>query len=98
MITQYKTQRVGIDARSSPYTEKIYLSPIFKKWHEWFAWYPVKMIYVSNHDDGFAKSIHIHRWVWMKKIWRREVVESPYSTPKIHYEYTTLMDMLKHGH
>ncbi len=98
MKVDYRMQRVGIDARSSPYTEKIYLSPTFKQWHEWFAWHPVKMIYVSNYDDGFAKSVHTCRWVWLEKILRREVIESWCSTPKKHYEYTTLMDMLKHGH
>lgn len=91
-------------AISTPYSDITYIDPTFTEWKEWFAWRPVKMVHWRlTHGDvpGFRYS----KIVWLKKIVRRKVIdwhggpgrESSEFT-KTYYEYTTLMDLLKHGY
>lgn len=92
---------------TTPYSEVVYVSPAFYEWHEWFAWRPVKMIYWNTGDeDGFGKGIRVYKWVWLKKIVRRMILddisrpgtEGSWPHVKKYWEYTTLMDLLKYGH
>lgn len=93
-------------AMVTPFSEQVYIDPVFEPWHEWFAWRPVKMVYWNHHADGFGKGIRVYKWVWMKKIVRRMVKdrvdgpgrESVWPQTRKYWEYTTLMDLLKHGH
>ena len=89
----------------SPYSEVPYSDPTFGPWKEWFAWYPVKIIYWNHHEDGFGKGIRYYKWTWGTVILRRRVIDlhdgpgrESASFQSKHWEYTTLMDMLKRGH
>ena len=45
-------------------------------WHQWFAWYPVKRnlwLTVSGDESSSMNGVHVHRWIWLKKIYRRRV-------------------------
>ena len=91
--------------RTTPYSEIVYNDPTFHEWHEWFAWYPVKMIYWNHNEDGFGKGMRVYKWMWLKKIVRRKVIDQHGGPGRegsdfksTHWEYTTLMDMLKYGH
>lgn len=92
---------------TTPYSERVYVSPAFYEWKEWFAWRPVKMVYWNTGDeDGFGKGIRVYKWVWLKKIIRRKVYDRHDGPGRemvipmgvTHYEYATLMDLLKHGY
>ena len=96
-----------LGTRMSPYSDHVYANPTFYEWHEWFAWHPVKMIYMYRGDeDGFGQGMKTYRWVWLQKIVRRKVIddfsrpgtEGSWPTKRKNYEYTTLMDLLKNGH
>jgi len=52
-----------------------------KKWHEWFAWRPVKV-------NG--------KWIWLKKIYRKGYREIYNNANQIAYEYVeTLFDLVR---
>lgn len=86
---------------TSPYSNVAYYDPHYEPWKEWFAWYPVKKQYWV--EGQIAKHTE-YKWVWLKKINRRKVIdqvdgpgrEAGYG--KTYWEYATLMDMLANGH
>ncbi len=88
------------------YALHFYNNPKFHPWHEWFAWYPVRVVTFKDLELADFSSYHIkvYNWVWLKKIARRKVVDyldgpgRETLGSRIYYEYTTLMDLLKHGH
>lgn len=88
----------------TPYSDIIYYDPTFSKWEEWFAWRPVKQVYYYHHSDGFGKGIPVYKWVWLKTILRRKVIDDIGGPgregarfKRSSYEYTTLIDMLKNN-
>lgn len=92
-------------AKKYKYAMRYYNSPTFGIWHEWFAWYPVKVVkfrQLQSLDDVYIRTFS---WVWLQKVARRKVIdhlngpgrESIFPSTRKHYEYTTLMDLLS-GH
>lgn len=90
-------------ARTTPFSEKVYLEPTFYPWKEWFAWYPVKKILWDLESEHVKRQ---YNWVWLKKINRRMVIddigrpgtEGSWPHTKKYYEYATLLEILKYGH
>lgn len=97
---------LGQLAKQMKYATRIYVTPMFYSWQQWFAWYPVKVIFyqpVTDEPDEWAY-VKLTRWVWLQKIARRKVVDD-FARPGLegaskvtYYEYTTTMELLKHGH
>jgi hypothetical protein len=50
-------------------------------WHIWFAWRPVKTV-ANEH-------------VWLKRIYRREIVSYVDIDEWMHYEYGNIFDIIK---
>lgn len=88
---------------TSPYSNTAYYDPHFEKWKEWFAWYPVKK-YKWVEKQGNVPKHTEYSWVWGKVVLRRKVVDwidgpgRESAGQATYWEYTTLLDMLKHGH
>lgn len=90
------------------YAMRIYHRPSFGSWHEWFAWYPVRVVSFKEAKISYIGMtgyyLKYYRWTWLKKIARRKVVdhfdgpgrESAGSSN--YYEYTTTMELLKSGY
>jgi hypothetical protein len=49
-------------------------------WHQWFAWRPVKIL---------------NKRVWLKQIYRRQIITYVDTYDWIRYEYATIFDILK---
>lgn len=89
------------------YATIIYRDPTFENWHEWFAWYPVKVVTFKEIEiSSFGVATYylkVYNWVWCKKIARRKVIDlidgpgREGAGTKTYYEYTTLMELLR-GH
>lgn len=85
----------------------VYNDPVFDTWHEWFAWYPVRVVHfkeIEMTSFGVATYyIKIYNWAWLKKIARRQVIDRldgpgrEAELKKVYWEYTTLMELLR-GH
>ena len=87
------------------YAMVIYHDPTFENWHEWFAWYPVRVVSFKEIDmTSVAVATYYlkyYNWVWLKKIARRKVIDN-FDGPgreaelkKVYWEYTTLMELLR---
>lgn len=89
------------------YAMVVYNDPVFDPWHEWFAWYPVRVVNFKEMEMtsfGVASYyLKIYNWVWLKKIARRKVIDRldgpgrEAELKRIYWEYTTLMELLR-GH
>lgn len=89
------------------YAMIVYRDPTFGSWHEWFAWYPVRVVTFKEIDMsniGVATYyIKVYNWTWLKKIARRKVTDRwdgpgrESAGSKTYHEYTTLMELLR-GH
>lgn len=83
----------------------VYNDPVFDPWHEWFAWYPVRVVNFKEMEMtsfGVASYyLKIYNWVWLKKIARRKVIDRldgpgrEAELKRIYWEYTTLMELLR---
>lgn len=87
------------------YAKHVYLCPSFGVWHEWFAWYPVKVVKfkeVEMTTFGVATYyLKVYNWAWLKKVARRKVIDCldgpgrETAGKKTYYEYTSLLEILK---
>ena len=92
-------------AKKYKYAMRYYNNPTFGIWHEWFAWYPIRIISFEGFPDVEHMYLKTQRWVWLQKVARRKVIdhlngpgrESIFPSTRKHYEYTTLMELLR-GH
>jgi hypothetical protein len=90
------------------YAMRIYINPSFGSWHEWFAWYPVRVVTfkeVEMTNLGIASYyLKYYNWIWLKKIARRKVIDHLDGPGREgagsvdYYEYTTMMELLKNGY
>lgn len=93
-------------SKQMKYATHIYITPEFYSWQQWFAWYPVQVVVYKplSNDPDEVTYIRLRQWVWLKKIARRKVVDDFYRPglegvgKATYYEYTTTMELLKHGH
>lgn len=62
----------------------MYLSmPHSEKWKEWYAWYPIRIKYIVNHDVSSSKNLNpiivhrwrVHGWIWRKPVYWRNTIE-----------------------
>lgn len=90
------------------YAMRVYHRPSFESWHEWFAWYPVRVVAfkeveMSSIGVGTFYLKH-YNWAWLKKVARRKVVDHldgpgrEAAGSSNYYEYTTTMELLKNGY
>jgi hypothetical protein len=55
-------------------------------WHDWFAWYPIKIHTYGKNADRQTIQKYTYKWVWLEVVERREVCTSP---DDYYYEYIT---------
>ena len=98
----------SVTAKELRFAKHFYNNPDFYYWHEWFAWYPVRIVTFKEIEMSSigVGTFYVRRysWAWLKKISRRKVVDyldkpgAEGAGKKVYYEHTTLMDLLKNGH
>lgn len=80
------------------YRHRGYIDPEYENWENWFAWRPVRRIIRAPqlYPDPIT-----YKWEWMTNLLRRRVRSryffSSKDREKEHWEYTTMLEILRWG-
>lgn len=79
------------------YRYRNYIDPEYGPWEAWYAWYPVRRIIAVS----FRPDRTIHKLEWLTNLMRRRVSSryffSSEDRDRKHWEYTTMLEILRWG-